>query len=374
MKNNKFYQLNKDLLRISKLRKKPWAILLYTAMIDLLQLSEKSGNKYKNANGDYYVLYTADRAKTELGICPKTFNEMKKLLRETGLIYWDMQETKTSGVSVKTYIKKSISHLCDIEELIYNAPKTSNTDDTTIEPVKIEENVVETKEPTTINADVLEMIKSLQADMKKLQSENKKMKNEINSLKSENEEIKSTLKEMQSVSIVAPVNEVVEEIIIDNENNAKNEADSILNIEPVQAPTEMVFGHGLLNLQAVKSENSEKQGEKVEETKEPVLAFGKKLNHVFTEEEKKSTKGNAVEIIQTHCDYSATNNNTWLNEPTVKEEKKMTVDDFIENVEKKSKMLSLDDIEETPKRIETYIPPKTNKDIVIDPIGIKCPF
>lgn len=229
--NNNFLKINKELMKISALKGNTDAILMYSSMLDLLQLSKKSG--YKDEQGRPYVLYTPQRALTEWGISDYKYKQAKKLLKEVGLINWSAQVSKKAGVSTPIYVTENISNLCDVDTLVFEAPKTSNTDIVATERIEVKENIIEVKETTKIetgvSVDVLEMIKSLQADMKKLQSENEEMKNEVKSLKENNETLSNEvaeLKEMQSADIVAPVNEVIEQVISNEVNEPKIKAET----------------------------------------------------------------------------------------------------------------------------------------------------
>ncbi len=222
--NNKFLKINKELMKISALKGNADAILMYSSMVDLLQLSKKSG--YKDEQGRPYVLYTPQRALTEWGISDYKYKQAKKLLKEVGLINWSAQVSKKAGVSTPIYVTENISNLCDIDTLVFEAPKTSNADIVATEKVEVKENIIEakgtTKIETGVSADILEVVKSLQADMKNLQNDMKKLQSENEVLKENNETLSNEiaeLKEMQSASIVAPVNEVIEQVI----NNEVNE-------------------------------------------------------------------------------------------------------------------------------------------------------
>ena len=75
--NNKFLKINKELMKISALKGNADAILMYSSMVDLLQLSKKSG--YKDEQGRPYVLYTPQRALTEWGISDYKYKQAKNL-------------------------------------------------------------------------------------------------------------------------------------------------------------------------------------------------------------------------------------------------------------------------------------------------------
>lgn len=110
----KFAKLNKDLFKIKELKNQSNAILIYTAMLDLLQLSKKNPGKYRTRKG-YYIIYTPNQAFIELGIPKTTFNKNKKLLKNLGLIDYDKQLAKTAGFSTPIYVTEDISHLVNIK-------------------------------------------------------------------------------------------------------------------------------------------------------------------------------------------------------------------------------------------------------------------
>ena len=201
-----FKKFNEDLSRISALHGNPYAMLIYMYMYDLLQLSKKSGDAYKDKNGKYFILFTPQMAESKMGCKKNKFFEMKKLLKDAGLIYFNTQKTKSSGVSTPIYVNENISHLCDMAELTYEAPKTSITDDITTEEVVVDTTTEEPVKLTTIQTgvigDMLAKFKALEEKIQALETENVEIKAKV-----------KALKETQSVHHVAIEETVVNEVI-----------------------------------------------------------------------------------------------------------------------------------------------------------------
>ena len=112
---DKFYKLYKDLLLINGLKRKYGAIVLYSAMLDLLQLSKKNGERYKDENG-YFVIYDSKKAQEELDMPEATFFRNKRLLKEVGLIDYNEQTQKRAGVSTPIYVKEIFNAIQETEE------------------------------------------------------------------------------------------------------------------------------------------------------------------------------------------------------------------------------------------------------------------
>jgi len=81
-------------------------IVLYSMMANQVGLSKRPENvkKYTDKNGEVFILFTERNAKDKLGISKKTFFELKKMLKELGLINYEKQAIKKNGVSTPIYV------------------------------------------------------------------------------------------------------------------------------------------------------------------------------------------------------------------------------------------------------------------------------
>ncbi|MER2079005.1 replication initiator protein A [Psychrobacillus psychrotolerans] len=81
-------------------------IILYSMMANQVGLSKRPENvkKYSDKNGNVFILFTERNAKSKLGISKKTFFDLKKMLKELGLINYEEQVSKKSGVSTPIYV------------------------------------------------------------------------------------------------------------------------------------------------------------------------------------------------------------------------------------------------------------------------------
>lgn len=111
---DKFFKTYKQLLLMDGLKRKYGAIILYSAMLDLLQLSKKNGELYKDNNG-YFVIFDSKKALEELDMPEATFFRNKKLLKEVGLIDYNEQTQKRAGVSTPIYVKEIFNSIQETE-------------------------------------------------------------------------------------------------------------------------------------------------------------------------------------------------------------------------------------------------------------------
>lgn len=78
-------------------------IILYTKMLDKMNLSRK--RDYTDENGVVFILFTEKECFEKCRIKKKKFFELKKKLKELGLIHYDEQKVKKAGVSTPIYVK-----------------------------------------------------------------------------------------------------------------------------------------------------------------------------------------------------------------------------------------------------------------------------
>lgn len=102
---NKFIKLYKCMFSMEGLQGNYGAIILYSAMLDLHQLSKKNLDKYKDNIG-IFIIYDAKKAEDELGMSRRTYFRHKALLKDIGLINYQEQVSKKSGVSTPIYVNE----------------------------------------------------------------------------------------------------------------------------------------------------------------------------------------------------------------------------------------------------------------------------
>ena len=81
-------------------------IILYSMMANQVGLSKRPENveKYTDAKGKTFILFTERQAKEKLGISKGTFFNLKKQLKELKLIDYQEQADKKKGVSTPIYV------------------------------------------------------------------------------------------------------------------------------------------------------------------------------------------------------------------------------------------------------------------------------
>ncbi|QAS51832.1 replication initiator protein A [Halobacillus litoralis] len=103
----KFMKVPKEFFQYEELRQLSGDhIFYYSWLLDLKELSKKNADKYTDSNGRVFVIFTEKDALDYCNIKKSKLYRIKLKLKDLGLIDYDKQKVKKSGISTPIYVKE----------------------------------------------------------------------------------------------------------------------------------------------------------------------------------------------------------------------------------------------------------------------------